>query len=180
MLQHLYGLCLVNFTTFNIKHYTCILSATSFPRTILRFAEEMIRESWNFRRTRIVLPSWISISLSLIHILAGMQSIPSEIIESARIDGANTVDIFSKIVIPNVKRMIQVCIIINLSGAIKTFDIPYMKMCIRDRLLIGWGLDLKRKSREGRSIERSEMELPINRKVKNDSWQSIQKDVTCM
>ena len=55
-----------------------------------------------------------------------MQSIPSEIIESARIDGANTVDIFSKIVIPNVKSMIQVCIIINLSGAIKTFDIPYM------------------------------------------------------
>ena len=38
-------------------HYTCILSATSFPRTIFRFAEEIIRESWNLRRTRIVLPS---------------------------------------------------------------------------------------------------------------------------
>ena len=34
-------------------------------------------------------------------------SIRSEIIEIARIDGANTVDIFFKIVIPNVRSMIQ-------------------------------------------------------------------------
>lgn len=75
----------------------------------------------------VILPGiWQYLGYHFVILLAGMQSIPSEIIESARIDGANTVDIFSKIVIPNVKSMIQVCIIINLSGAIKTFDIPYM------------------------------------------------------
>ena len=75
----------------------------------------------------VILPGiWQYLGYHFVILLAGMQSIPSEIIESARIDGANTVDIFSKIVIPNVKSMIQVCITINLSGAIKTFDIPYM------------------------------------------------------
>ena len=55
-----------------------------------------------------------------------MQSIPREIIESAYIDGANSTDIFFHIVIPNIKGMIQVCLVICLTGAIKTFDIPYL------------------------------------------------------
>lgn len=75
----------------------------------------------------VILPGlWQYLGYHFIILLAGMQSIPEEIIDSARIDGANTVDVFFRIVVPNVKSIIQVCIILNLSGAIKTFDIPYM------------------------------------------------------
>ena len=45
----------------------------------------------------VILPGiWQYLGYHFVILLAGMQSIPSEIIESARIDGANTVDIFFK------------------------------------------------------------------------------------
>ena len=75
----------------------------------------------------VIMPGiWQYIGYHFIILLAGMQSIPREIIESAYIDGANSVDIFFQIVIPNIKGMIQVCLVICLPGAIKTFDIPYL------------------------------------------------------
>lgn len=75
----------------------------------------------------VILPGvWQYLGYYFIILLAAMQSISKEIIESAVIDGANTVQIFRQIMIPNIKGMIQVCIIINLTGSIKTFDIPYM------------------------------------------------------
>lgn len=75
----------------------------------------------------VIMPGiWQYIGYHFIILLAGMQSIPREIIESAYIDGANSVDIFFQIVIPNIKGMIQVCLVICLTGAIKTFDIPYL------------------------------------------------------
>lgn len=75
----------------------------------------------------VILPGvWQYLGYYFIILLAAMQSIPKELIESAVIDGANTVDIFFRIIIPSIKGMVQVCIIINLTGSIKTFDIPYM------------------------------------------------------
>lgn len=75
----------------------------------------------------VILPGvWQYLGYYFIILLAAMQSIPKELIESAVIDGANTVQIFHKIIIPNIRGMIQVCIVINLTGSIKTFDIPYM------------------------------------------------------
>lgn len=75
----------------------------------------------------VILPGlWQYLGYHFIIMLAGMQSISNDILESAVIDGANTIDIFFRIIIPNVKNVIQVCIIISLTGAIKTFDIPYM------------------------------------------------------
>lgn len=75
----------------------------------------------------VILPGvWQYLGYYFIILLAAMQSIPKEMLESAVIDGANTVQIFRRIMIPNIKGMIQVCIVINLTGSIKTFDIPYM------------------------------------------------------
>lgn len=75
----------------------------------------------------VIMPGiWQYIGYHFIILLAGMQSIPREIIEGAYIDGANSTDIFFHIVIPNIKGMIQVCLVICLTGAIKTFDIPYL------------------------------------------------------
>ena len=75
----------------------------------------------------VIMPGiWQYIGYHFIILLAGMQSVPKELIESAYIDGANTVDIFFRIMIPNIKAMIQVCVVICLTGSIKTFDIPYL------------------------------------------------------
>ncbi len=75
----------------------------------------------------VIMPGiWQYMGYHFIIFLAGMQSIPKEIMESAYIDGANSVTAFFHIVIPNIKGMIQVCLVICLTGSIKTFDIPYL------------------------------------------------------
>lgn len=75
----------------------------------------------------VIMPGiWQYMGYHFIIFLAGMQSMPKEIMESAYIDGANSVSAFFHIVIPNIKGMIQVCLVICLTGTIKTFDIPYL------------------------------------------------------
>lgn len=54
--------------------------------------------------------------------LAGFLTIPTEIIESAKIDGASSSRIFFSIFLPLSKPIIQVCLILGVTDAIKNFE----------------------------------------------------------
>ena len=62
----------------------------------------------------------------IIIMLAGMQSIPEEIIESAQIDGANSFHVFRKIVIPSQVDIILMCAVMITSGSFKAFEHSYI------------------------------------------------------
>jgi raffinose/stachyose/melibiose transport system permease protein len=62
----------------------------------------------------------------IIIMLAGMQSIPEEIIESAQIDGANSFRVFTKIVVPSQVDIILMCAIMLTSGSFKAFEHSYV------------------------------------------------------
>ena len=69
---------------------------------------------------------WQFIGYHVVIILAGMKAIPEEIIESAIIDGANTVVLFFRVVYPLIKDMLQVSIIFMVTGCLKAFDHSYV------------------------------------------------------
>lgn len=113
--------------------FTLLFNSTFGPvNTILgALGLESLQHSWlsdpSVVLFSVIFPGiWQYIGYHFIILLAGMQSIPEEIMESAVIDGANSVAIFFRIVIPNILGMIQVSVILNLVGSIKTFDIPYL------------------------------------------------------
>lgn len=54
--------------------------------------------------------------------LAGMQSIPEEILESAAIDGANSFQIFKGVVVPSQVDIILMCAVMITSGSFKAFE----------------------------------------------------------
>lgn len=54
--------------------------------------------------------------------LAGMQGIPEEIIESAQIDGANSFRIFRSVVVPSQVDIILMCAVMITSGSFKAFE----------------------------------------------------------
>lgn len=54
--------------------------------------------------------------------LAGMQGIPDEIIESAQIDGANSFRIFKSVVVPSQVDIILMCAVMITSGSFKAFE----------------------------------------------------------
>jgi raffinose/stachyose/melibiose transport system permease protein len=66
------------------------------------------------------------IGLYVVILLAGMQSIPEEIIESARIDGAGSFRVFFNIVIPTQLDIVFVCIVMITTGMFKAFEHSYI------------------------------------------------------
>ena len=70
----------------------------------------------------IVLMCWQQIGYMMIIYIAGLQSIPNDYIEAARIDGATAPQILFKIKIPNVMPSITICTFLTLTNSFKLFD----------------------------------------------------------
>lgn len=69
---------------------------------------------------------WRFSGFHIILFLAGIQSIPNDMLEAAVVDGANTVQQFFKIILPNIKTVIAIVLFLNVRGALQVFDIPFV------------------------------------------------------
>ena len=70
----------------------------------------------------IVLMCWQQIGYMMIIYIAGLQSIPNELIEAARIDGATPAQTLFRVKIPNVMPSITICMFLTLTNSFKLFD----------------------------------------------------------
>jgi ABC-type sugar transport system permease subunit len=69
---------------------------------------------------------WQWTGYTMIIFLAGLQSINQELYEAAKVDGAQTRDIFWSITMPLMRPVILFQVILSIIGAMQTFDIPVM------------------------------------------------------
>lgn len=69
---------------------------------------------------------WRYAGFHIILFMAGVISIPRELFEAARIDGAGDALIFRKIVLPNIVTIIEIILFLNVRGALQVFDIPFV------------------------------------------------------
>ena len=92
----------------------CLLSLLGKPLLALNTAAGF----WGM----IVLMCWQQIGYMMIIYIAGLQSIPSDYIEAARIDGATSLQILFKVKIPNVMPSITICMFLTLTNSFKLFD----------------------------------------------------------
>ncbi|MDY7222669.1 carbohydrate ABC transporter permease [Halalkalibacterium halodurans] len=69
---------------------------------------------------------WRYMGLNFIIFLGAIQSISSDIYEAADIDGANAWHKFRYIILPSIKRIVELNLILAVSGAISVFEIPYI------------------------------------------------------
>ncbi len=74
----------------------------------------------------IAVPVWHTIGYFLVILLAAMQGIPKELYESAEIDGAGRWATFSRITVPMVWAALQVCIVLAITAAFKSFDYVFV------------------------------------------------------
>ncbi len=70
----------------------------------------------------LILMCWQQIGYMMIIYIAGLQSIPSDYLEAARIDGANTRQILWRIKLPNLMPSITICLFLSLTNGFKLFD----------------------------------------------------------
>lgn len=70
----------------------------------------------------IILMNWQMIGYMMIIYIAGLQSVPNELIESAKIDGANKWETLKNVTIPMVMPSITICTFLTLSNSFKLYD----------------------------------------------------------
>ncbi|NMD38087.1 MAG: sugar ABC transporter permease [Christensenellaceae bacterium] len=70
----------------------------------------------------VILYNWQMIGYLMIIYIAGLQAIPSELMEAAEVDGANKWQVLKNIKLPLVMPAITICLFLTLSGGFKMFD----------------------------------------------------------
>src|SRR5258706_2349521 len=74
----------------------------------------------------ILADAWKNTSLVAFFLLAGLQTIPRELYESARVDGAGTIRSFFRITLPLLTPTIAIVLVLRTIEAFKVFDIVYV------------------------------------------------------
>lgn len=70
----------------------------------------------------VFLMNWQLIGYMMVIYIAGIQNVPSELIEAAQIDGASKSSILKNVIIPMVMSSITICLFLTITNSFKLFD----------------------------------------------------------
>lgn len=70
----------------------------------------------------VILTNWQMIGYMMIIYIAGLMSVPTELIEAAKVDGASNTRILFNIKIPSVMPSVTVCLFLTITNSFKLFD----------------------------------------------------------
>ncbi len=93
-----------------------------FDGILSRFNTSILLESrfgfWGL----VILMCWQQIGYMMIIYIAGLQAVPEDMLEAARIDGASRWQTLWRVTIPNVMPSITICTFLSLTNGFKLFD----------------------------------------------------------
>jgi len=93
-----------------------------FDGFLSRYGTSIVTNStWGFWGL-IILMCWQQIGYMMIIYIAGLQAVPEDMLEAARIDGATPWQTLWKVTIPNVMPSITICMFLTLTNGFKLFD----------------------------------------------------------
>jgi alpha-glucoside transport system permease protein len=85
----------------------------------------LINQPWNNFMLMVVL-IWLQTGFAMVLLSAAIKGVPKEILEAARIDGANEVQIFIRVIIPTIRPTIVTVATTILILTLKVFDIVWV------------------------------------------------------
>ncbi len=74
----------------------------------------------------VAISLWKFSGFHVVLFLAGLQSIPKDILEAAVIDGAGAFQKYTRIIVPSIALVIDFVLFHNMRGALQVFDIPFL------------------------------------------------------
>lgn len=93
-----------------------------FDGILSKFGTSILENStWGFWGL-IILMCWQQIGYMMIIYIAGLQAVPEDMLEAAKIDGATKGQTLRKVIIPNVMPSITICTFLSLTNGFKLFD----------------------------------------------------------
>jgi raffinose/stachyose/melibiose transport system permease protein len=93
-----------------------------FDGILSQYGTSILQNStWGFWGL-IILMCWQQVGYMMIIYIAGLQSVPEDMLEAAKIDGATGSQSLFRVVIPNVMPSITICTFLTLTNSFKLFD----------------------------------------------------------
>ena len=93
-----------------------------FEGILSNFGKSIVRDpTWGFWGL-IILMCWQQIGYMMIIYIAGLQAVPEDMLEAAKIDGATKTQTLFRVIIPNVMPSITICTFLSLTNGFKLFD----------------------------------------------------------
>jgi raffinose/stachyose/melibiose transport system permease protein len=71
----------------------------------------------------VIVGTWQSLGFYIVLYVAGLQTVPTDVLEAAQIDGANGRQRFFKVVLPLLGPSVTTCVFMSLTNSLKVFDI---------------------------------------------------------
>ncbi len=93
-----------------------------FNAVLAPFSKTIISTQWHAFIGLLIVVCWQQIGYMMIIYVAGIQNIPGEVIESAKIDGASGWSMLKHITIPMLMPTISTCTFLTLTNGFKLFD----------------------------------------------------------
>lgn len=93
-----------------------------FNGVLSRFNTSILMETKYGFWGLIILICWQQIGYMMIIYIAGLQAVPGELIEAAKIDGATKIQTLLHVTIPNIMPSITICLFLSLTNGFKLFD----------------------------------------------------------
>lgn len=88
--------------------------------------QDFLRDPDQALPTMIGIVSWIGVPFWTLFILAGLQGIPHEVLEAARIDGANRLQTFLHVTLPLLRRVLVFVLVADTIANFTLFVPPYL------------------------------------------------------
>ncbi len=85
-------------------------------------APRPLENFWPTMGVVILMVVWKSAGFSMVILLTGLQSVPNELIEAAKIDGANAWNRFRRITVPLMRNSILLVTVLNVTSSMLAFD----------------------------------------------------------
>ena len=93
-----------------------------FDGILSKYGTSILQNStWGFWGL-IILLCWQQVGYMMIIYIAGLQAVPEDMLEAAKIDGARNDQTLFKVIIPNVMPSITICTFLSLTNGFKLFD----------------------------------------------------------
>ena len=111
-------------TAVTAKLWFFIFSVAGIANAILATHILWTSDEWASRFAVIIADTWKTTPFMALLILAGLQIIPEEVYEAAKVDGASTWQRFWRVTIPLVKPALLVAVLFRVLDALRIYDLP--------------------------------------------------------
>lgn len=102
------------------------LNAILTASGLINFVTPWLINTATAMNTIIFVNIWAGVGYYMVMLIAGLTTIPDDIYEAAQIDGVTAIKKFLLITVPMLKPIISMCIVMDIIGTVKVFDLIFV------------------------------------------------------